>query len=261
MLNEQSAGPAPLAPLAPAAPAAAERLTPTSPPEAVVSESAAVPVADVDPEILAPHEAADLAEGRSTPKQAPELTLTAPLRPRERTNGHPSPPKMPSPAAQAFLAWLAQSVGSGELRYNEDGSLVHFVPEGALLLSPEIFRRFLVVFRAVDSGPIFELLQGHGENAYKRLQNELAKSGFTLRNGDENLHPYQFVKADGTLSRTASFYLLRQPELLWNPVPKPNDRIKRAGRPPAPKGGAKALRLPATAAPKGAPTQTEEGRP
>jgi hypothetical protein len=160
---------------------------------------------------------------------------------------------MPSPAAQAFLAWLAQSVGTGELRYNEDAAMVHFVPEGALLLSPEIFRRFLEVHRTVADGPIADLRAAHGDNAYKRLQNELAKSGFTLRNGDENLHYFQFVKADGSLSRTASFYLLKQPELLWNPVPSPNTRIKRAKRTPA----SKPLRLPEGASGKQSTATTE----
>jgi len=71
------------------------------------------------------------------------------------------------------------------------------------------------------------------------LQNELAKSGWTLRNGDENLHYYQFVKADKTLSRAASFYLIARPELFWNPVPPANDRIRPAARPkksPVPAG-------------------------
>ncbi len=194
--------------------------------------------------ILAAHEAADLGEHRASAQQTPVLTLTAPLRPRERTAGHPKPPKMPSPAAQAFLGWVAQAVGTGELRYNEDQAMVHFVAEGALLLSPEIFRRFFEVHRSVADGPIAELRTSHGDSAYKRLQNELARSGFTLRNGDENLHYFAAVKADGSLSRPASFYLLRQPELLWNPVPRPNERLKRTARPAA---GPKKLTLPATA--------------
>lgn len=199
---------------------------------------------DAHSDILANHETADLLEGQPTADHTPVLTLAAPLRPRERTNGHPQPAKMPSPAAQAFLAWVAQAVGTGDLRYNEDGAMVHFVPEGALLLSPEIFRRFLEIHRAIGDGAIAELRTSHGENAYKRLQNELAKSGFSVRNGDENLHYYQFTKADGGLSRIASFYLLRQPELLWNPVPKVNDRIKRAPRAPT----AKKLAVPAASA-------------
>lgn len=221
---------------------AAEPPTPQSAPTPPSHVTPSTPTSDV----LEAHEAADLSEHQPTAQSTPTLTLTAPLRPRERTKGHPQPPKMPSPAAQAFLAWLAQSVGTGDLRYNEDAAMVHFVPEGALLLSPEIFRRFLEVHRAISDGPIADLRAAHGDNAYKRLQNELAKSGFTLRNGDENLHYFQFVKADGSLSRTASFYLLKQPELLWNPVPAPNARIKRAKRTPS----SKPLRVPEGASAK-----------
>jgi hypothetical protein len=129
------------------------------------------------------------------------------------------------------MAWVAQSVGSGSLKYNEDGALVHFVPEGALLLSPEIFRRFLSEHESVEGGPIADLRQSHGDRAFARLQNELAKSGWTVRNGDENMHYYAFTKADKSLSRTASFCLIGKPEVFWNPVPTPNERITRAPRP------------------------------
>ena len=129
------------------------------------------------------------------------------------------------------MAWVAQSVGTGSLKYNEDGALVHFVPEGALLLSPEIFRRFLSEHESVAGGPIAELRQSHGDRAFARLQNELAKSGWTVRNGDENMHYYAFTKADKSLSRTASFCLIGKPEVFWNPVPAPNERITRAPRP------------------------------
>ena len=52
------------------------------------------------------------------------------------------------------MAWVAQAVGSGALKYNEDGALVHFVREGALLLSPETFRRFMAAHEGVAEGPI-----------------------------------------------------------------------------------------------------------
>lgn len=142
------------------------------------------------------------------------------------------------------MAWVAQAVGSGALKYNEDGALVHFVPEGALLLTPEIFRRFLSEHEGVADGPIAALRQSHGDRAFARLQNELAKSGWTVRNGDENMHYYAFTKADKSLSRTASFCLIGAPELFWNPVPAPNERITRAPRP-------KRMTLPAGAVVEG----------
>lgn len=157
-------------------------------------------------------------------------TLGAPMRPHEPGN-QPRPRKVPTPAAEAFMAWVAHAVGSGALTYNEDGALVHFVPQGCLLLSPEIFKRFVDVHRELVDGPVPALLASHGEKAFSRLQNELAKSGWTQRNGDENLHYYAFIKADGSLSRQASFYLVPKPQLFWNPVPAANDRIKAIQRP------------------------------
>jgi integrating conjugative element relaxase (TIGR03760 family) len=182
---------------------------------------------------LPAHETARAELASDRPLTTPELG--SPLRPREKGQRPPgavsSSVRSPSPAATAFMAWVAQSVGSGALKYNEDGALVHFVPEGALLLSPEIFRRFLSEHDSVEGGPIADLRQSHGDRAFARLQNELAKSGWTVRNGDENMHYYAFTKADKSLSRTASFCLIGKPEVFWNPVPAPNERITRAPRP------------------------------
>lgn len=159
------------------------------------------------------------------PSSAAVTTLGPPMRPHQ-PGQQPKPRRGPTPASEAFMAWVAHSVGSGDLKYNEEGALVHFVQQGCLLLSPEIFRRFLDVHRELAEGPVATLRESHGEKAFSRLQNELAKSGWTQRNGDENLHYAAFVKADGSLSRKASFYLVPKPYLFWNPVPPANDRIK-----------------------------------
>lgn len=143
------------------------------------------------------------------------------------------------------MAWVAHGVGTGELTYNVEGALVHFVPQGCLLLSPEIFRRFVDVHAALTEGPVADLRAAHGHKAWSRLQNELAKSGWTCRNGDENLHYYAATKADGTLSRPASFYLLPQPQLFWNPVPAPNARLRAMPQ----HSSAKRLALPGTPTP------------
>lgn len=202
-------------------------------------------------DMLPAHETARAELVADRPLTTPELG--SPLRPREKGQRPPgavsSAGRSPSPAATAFMAWVAQSVGSGSLKYNEDGALVHFVPEGALLLSPEIFRRFLSEHESVEGGPIADLRQSHGDRAFARLQNELAKSGWTVRNGDENMHYYAFTKADKSLSRTASFCLIGKPEVFWNPVPAPNERITRAPRP-------KRMALPVAPQPGGVPRST-----
>lgn len=168
------------------------------------------------------------------PKLPASATVGVPARPHVGSN-HPKPAKAPTPAAEAFVAWVAHGVATGELRYNEEGALVHFVKAGCLLLSPEIFRRFIDVHKELSTGAVAELIATHEERAFARLQNELAKSGWTRRAGDENLHHWSAVKADGSLSRPAAFYLLPNPELFWNPVPPPNERLKPTPRPPKPK--------------------------
>ncbi|WP_439389451.1 MobH family relaxase [Ideonella sp. YS5] len=184
-------------------------------------------------DVLPLAESASLVERVSEPvplTPATAAVLGPPMRPHQ-PGGQPKPKKAPTPAAEAFMAWVAYAVGSGELKYNEEGALVHFVPQGCLLLSPEIFKRFLDVHRELADGPVVALLATHGDKAFTRLQNELAKSGWTQRNGNENLHYYAFTKADGGLSRVASFYLLTKPQLFWNPVPAANGRIKAVQRP------------------------------
>lgn len=213
------------------------------PPTASTTEHSIAPMhtlqdADEADELLSQEDTASADTRAATASTTPELG--SPLRPKDRSLRHPTVAgKGPSPGASAFMAWVAQAVGSGELKYNEDGALVHFVREGALLLSPEVFRRFMAAHEGVTNGPIAALRMTHGDRAFARLQNELAKSGWTVRNGDENLHYYRFIKADKTLSRIASFYLIGRPELFWNPVPAANDRIRPAARPkklPVPAG-------------------------
>ena len=186
-----------------------------------------------DDGVLAAEDAASREFAPPAATRTPELGL--PLRPLERgqrppTGGSIKSSKGPSPVATAFMAWVAAGVGSGALKYNEEAAPVHFVREGALLLSPELFRRFLAEHESVPDGPIAALRESHGEKAFARLQNELAKSGWTVRNGDENVHHYAFIKADKQLSRAASFFLIGRPELFWNPVPAPNERIRLAPR-------------------------------
>ncbi len=193
-------------------------------------EEASLAASD-ESDLLDPDERAQLAPTGARATITP--VLGAPLRPKERGSKAPASlgGRVPSPATTALMAWVADGVGTGAIKYNEEGAPVHFVREGALLLTPEVFRRFLAEHEAVPDGPIAELRASHGERAFARLQNELAKSGWAVRNGDENVHHYAFVKADQQLSRAASFFLIGRPELFWNPVPAPNERIRLAPRP------------------------------
>lgn len=51
------------------------------------------------------------------------------------------------------MAWLQQGLADGTLPVNVAGALVHFVPEGMLLVSPRIFREFATRFGDDSNGP------------------------------------------------------------------------------------------------------------
>lgn len=157
--------------------------------------------------------------------------LIAPIKPLEQPKSGARPRRDGTPAAKAFMRWVQLGVNSGELKYNETGALVHFVQEGCLLLSPEIFKRFVREHEGVESGEVADLIKEHGERSFTRLQNEFAKSPWSVRNGDENLHYYAFTKHAGGVSPTSSFYLIGDPGLFWRPVPEPNHRIVKTERP------------------------------
>lgn len=196
------------------------------------SESAA---AD-DGDDLLEMDAAAPSDIRKLDPQEPRRTeastdLIAPIKPLEQPKNGARPRKDGTPAAKAFMRWIQLGVNSGELKYNETGALVHFVQEGCLLLSPEIFKRFVREHEGVESGEVADLIKEHGERSFTRLQNEFAKSPWSVRNGDENLHYYAFTKHAGGVSPTSSFYLIGEPGLFWRPVPEPNHRIVKTERP------------------------------
>lgn len=152
-------------------------------------------------------------------------------KPKQAKRTGSKPAKDATPAANLFFRWVQASVANGGLKYNEPNALVHFAPEGMLLLSPEIFRRCLKEYEDASEGPIADLKASHGDKALQRLQNEVAKSPYTQRNGDENLHYYAFTKHDASLSAVSSYFLVNQPQLFFNPVPAVNPRMVKSARP------------------------------
>lgn len=160
-----------------------------------------------------------------------DLPIAAPQQPYEKPHKGPKPSKDATPAAIAFLRWVQEKVSNGQLKYNEPNAVVHFCAEGMLLLSPEIFRRFLTEHQDVQDGPVAALKVSHPDKMMQRLQNEVAKSPYTQRNGDENLHYYAFTKHEGGVSAASAYFLVPQPQLLFNPVPALNSRILKTAKP------------------------------
>lgn len=208
----------------------------SEPDDLAQASSSSITTAVDDGDDLLEMDAAAPADIRKLNPQEPRRTeastdLIAPVKPLEQPRNGARPRKDGSPAAKAFMRWVQLGVNSGELKYNETGALVHFVQEGCLLLSPEIFKRFVREHESVESGEVADLIKEHGERSFTRLQNEFAKSPWTVRNGDENLHYYAFTKHAGGVSPTSSFYLIGDPGLFWRPVPEPNHRIVKTERP------------------------------
>ncbi len=128
-------------------------------------------------------------------------------------------------AALRFMGWVQQGLASGELRYNESGALVHFVPEGMLLVSPRIFREFAKVHGEVGSGAAEasdEAQLGKG------IQRQLLRAVWHVR-ADKNVNilTYQVVRGGRTLSQLSGV-VIAEPARFVKPVPPMNPVLVRA---------------------------------
>ena len=137
---------------------------------------------------------------------------------RPSTEGAPA-------AALRFMGWVQQGLASGELRFNESGALVHFVPEGMLLVSPRIFREFAKVHGEEGSGAAEaddEAQLGKG------IQRQLLRAAWHVRaNKNVNILTYQVVRGGRTLSQLSGV-VIEEPARFVNPVPPMNPVLVRA---------------------------------
>ncbi len=133
-------------------------------------------------------------------------------------------------AALRFMGWVQQGLASGELRFNESGALVHFVPEGMLLVSPRIFREFAKVHGEDGSGAAEA---GDEAQLGKSIQRQLLRAAWHVR-ADKNVNilTYQVVRGGRTLSRLSGV-VIEEPGRFVNPVPPTNPVLVRAA--PIPK--------------------------
>lgn len=76
------------------------------------------------------------------------------------------PKKAPNPESIAFMQWVQAGLANGELAYNESKALVHFLPEGMLLVSPRIFQAY------ADENNL----------DWMKIQGRVSKSGLPHRN-------------------------------------------------------------------------------
>lgn len=149
---------------------------------------------------------------RGTPVQAMKSTPKALYR---------LPGAKARPNADAFMAWVQTGLGNGELNYNESDALVHFVEEGMALVTPKIFRTYLLTHQFVGD-------VGLSKDPLRALQQEVQKGGYIARNPTEktSFHYYR-VERDGAEGAVITCYLVPNPQAYIRPVPSPNPLLKR----------------------------------
>jgi hypothetical protein len=138
-----------------------------------------------------------------------------------------------SDGAHRFMAWLQQGLADGTLRVNVAGSLVHFVDEGMLLVSPRIFREFAKRIDEDGGSPA----NAAGDAGHRQIDPApVLRAGWHLRaDKGVNILTYQVMRGE---SRGVTALRRRDSELRRassTPVPPVNPllvrSIAKAGKP------------------------------
>lgn len=126
-------------------------------------------------------------------------------------------------AGTRFIRWLQEAVASGELNYNERDSMVHFVEEGMMLVSPAIFIHFSKLNGEDGLGS-----PSNGSPGVE-IQRNLLKCGWHMRvlnsRGLPNNIATYSVKSPGK-STTVKAVVIKSPERYFSPVPDRNPYLK-----------------------------------
>ncbi len=169
--------------------------------------------------------------GRIAPMRLPDK----PDRPAARSKEEKSvrnAPQASSEAALRFMAWLQQGLAGGAIAYNEAGAMVHFVPEGMLLVSPRIFRHFAERFGEKGDGSPSTLAE---DKVGTGIQREVIKAGWhVLGPRKTNVHRYQVVRRNGRGGSPLSVMIIREPRRFVEPVPSANPHLVKVKLEPNP---------------------------
>ena len=127
----------------------------------------------------------------------------------------------PSPEANRFMDWVQAGLAGGTLPFNERGAMVHFVPEGMLLVSPRIFTDY-----ATRCGGL--ILSGGGSvEIGKVIQREVLRASFHVRgHKGTNILTYQVMRGGKPVSRLSGVVIC-SPERFVTPVPRVNPLLIR----------------------------------
>ncbi|MBK7025036.1 MAG: DNA-binding domain-containing protein [Sulfuritalea sp.] len=125
--------------------------------------------------------------------------------------------------AHRFMAWLQQGLADGTLPVNVAGALVHFVPEGMLLISPRIFREFATRFGGDGNSPA----PAAGDpDIGKSIQRQFLRAGWHRRAGKGvNMLSYRWCA--GSAVSQLSGVVIPNPERFITPVPAINPALVR----------------------------------
>jgi hypothetical protein len=128
-------------------------------------------------------------------------------------------------AALRFMGWIQEGLSSGRLRFNESGALVHFVPEGMLLVSPRIFREFAKV-HGEDGKGTADAAEDSAQPG-KGIQRQLLRAAWHVRaDKGVNILTYRVVRGGRPISQLSGV-VIEQPARFVNPVPPANPVLVR----------------------------------
>jgi len=207
---------------------------PLSPPLAVAIDSP--PVVSRNLEYLDDSQSASsaLQAVQATPSGAGAVKPHAPTRLPKALFKAPGA-TAPRPNADSFINWVKVGLSldpdgdSNALSFNRVDSMIHFVDDGMVLVTPKIFKTFLEQHTFIGD-------VGVSKDPLRALQNELNKAGyFAKASGSSSFHRFQTKSEDGTLGTPFNACLIPNPHAYVRPVPASNPLLAKVTTPPAPR--------------------------
>jgi integrating conjugative element relaxase (TIGR03760 family) len=127
-------------------------------------------------------------------------------------------------AALRFMGWIQEGLASGRLRFNESGALVHFVPEGMLLVSPRVFREFAKAHGEDGRGAA---AADDASQAGKGIQRQVLRAAWHVQaEKGVNILTYHVIRGGRRISQLSGV-VIEKPTRFVNPVPPANPVLVR----------------------------------
>lgn len=164
-------------------------------------------------------------------KSAPQAAALKPIAPAGQNLPKPGGKKKePSEAALRFMRWIQEGLAEGAMSYNRADAMIHFVPEGMMLVSPVIFRKFAEQFGEDGTGTPSDR---EGSRLGTGIQRQVTNAGWNLVAGEKksNILRYLVVGQDGEGKKLISGVVIVEPERFVNPLPPNNPCIARFDKP------------------------------